>query len=96
MIIETNTKPNWCPNCNAKDKRIAELEKAIEILSTEERKSTMNKKLLEDIRHELVTLDNMIATDNEKDMTLSSEFFKIDVSKTIKRIDKELEDNNDK
>lgn len=35
MIIETNTKPNWCPNCNAKDKCIAELEKAIEILQSQ-------------------------------------------------------------
>ena len=34
MIIEANTKPLWCPNCNAKDKRIAELEKAIEILQS--------------------------------------------------------------
>ena len=34
MIIETNTKPLWCPNCDAKDKRIAELEKAIEILQS--------------------------------------------------------------
>ena len=34
MIIETNTKPLWCPNCYTKDKRIAELEKAIEILQS--------------------------------------------------------------
>ena len=34
MIIETNTKPLWCPNCDAKDKRIAELENSIEILQS--------------------------------------------------------------
>ena len=35
MIVEANTKPLWCPNCNAKDKRIAELQKAIEILQSQ-------------------------------------------------------------
>ena len=57
----------------------------------------MNKKLLEDIRHELVTLDNLIATDKEITPTPDSNlFFKIDVTGTIKRIDEELEVMNDK
>ena len=47
------------------------------------------KKLLQDIRHELVTLDNLIATDREeyfvRDIT-----FRISTADTIKRIDEKL------
>ena len=55
------------------------------------------KELLEDIRHELVTLNNLYATDKEITPSLDKNlFFKTNTSETIKRIDKCLEENNDK
>ena len=48
------------------------------------------KKLLDDIRHELVTIDNMYVTDVEKDSYVLEDLCVLPQSELIKRIDEVL------